>query len=50
MSSADQEDSMHIAAFSYIHGNLAALEAMMADIGGLQKNKRYDILCYETNS
>ena len=41
---------MRIAAFSDIHGNLAALEAVLADIGGLRKGGYYAILCHETNS
>ena len=41
---------MRIAAFSDIHGHLAALEAVLSDISGLQKGERYDILCHETNS
>jgi len=40
---------VRIAAFSDIHGNLAALEAVLADIGNLRKSADYDILCHETN-
>ena len=40
---------MRIAAFSDIHGHLAALEAMLANIGGLRTTQGYDISCHETN-